>query len=153
MIKLLNHTKIDITKEIYRIFQVSYPYEAKLLSIPTTSFPPLMRTATDIQESTTLFYGYYEGEYLAAVMELDANEEYTLIRSLIVDPVFFRRGIASILVQYAIHYASNVSNVLVETGNANIPAKTLYLKHGFKEEKVWLTDIGIEKVGYELLKN
>ncbi len=152
MIKLIKHTNIDTAKEIYRIFQVSYPYESKLLGIPTISFPPLMRTSTDIQESTTLFYGYYEGESLAAVMELDANEKYTLIRSLIVDPVFFRRGIGSILVQYAIHYAPNVSKILVETGNANKPAKTLYLKNGFIEEKVWVTDIGIEKVGYILIK-
>ena len=86
MIKLLSHTKINIAKEIYRVFQVSYPYEAKLLGV--TSFPPLNRTKTDFQESTTLFYGYHEGESLAAVMELDVNENHTLIRSLIVDPAF-----------------------------------------------------------------
>ena len=149
MIKLINHTKIDIAKEIYRVFQVSYPYEAKLLGV--TSFPPLNRTITDFQESTTLFYGYHEGEELAAVMELDVNQDHTLIRSLIVDPDFFRKGIASKLVQYAIHY-NDVSKVLVETGNANIPAKILYLKHNFIEEKVWMTEIGIEKVGYVLIK-
>ena len=79
------------------------------------------------------------------------NENHTLIRSLIVDPAFFRRGIASKLVSYAIEY-NDVPKVLVETGNANAPAKTLYLKHKFIEEKVWMTEIGIEKVGYVLIK-
>ena len=149
MIKLLDHKQLPIAKEIYHIFQVSYPVEAKLLGV--TSFPPLERTVNDFQGDTTLFYGYYEGESLAAVMELDANEDYTLIRSLIVDPGFFRKGIASKLVQHAIHY-NDVSKILVETGNANAPAKTLYLKNDFIEEKVWMTDIGIEKVGYVLIK-
>jgi ribosomal protein S18 acetylase RimI-like enzyme len=149
MIKLINHTVIDTAKDIYRVFQVSYPYEAKLLGV--TYFPPLNRTTTDFQESTTLFYGFYEGVELAAVMELDVNENYTLIRSLIVDPDFFRKGIASKLVQYAIEN-DTTTKVLVETGNANIPAKTLYIKHNFIEEKVWMTDVGIEKVGYVLMK-
>jgi hypothetical protein len=54
-------------------------------------------------------------------------------------------------VQYAIEN-DTTTKVLVETGNANIPAKTLYIKHNFIEEKVWMTDVGIEKVGYVLMK-
>ena len=152
MIKPINHNQYTTAQEIHRIFQVSYPYEAKLLGVTNSKFPPLNRTATDIQSSETLFYGYYVGESLAAVMEIDANEEFTMIRSLIVNPKYFRRGIGNKLVQFAIQYAPNIPKVLVETGNANEPAKTLYLKNGFIKENIWMTEIGIEKAGYVLMK-
>ena len=85
MIKLLDHTRKYIAKEIYRVFQVSYPYEAKLLGV--TSFPPLNRTIIDFQKSTTLFYGYYELEELAAVMEFETTDCVSL-RGVVSNCVF-----------------------------------------------------------------
>ncbi len=147
MIEKLNHQQRSIAKLIYDVFQISYPVEAALIGVD--DFPPLQRTVKDIQGSHTSFYGFWVGENLAGVVEVLQNGSITEIWSLVVVPIFFRQGIASSLLQFAIQLFPSEIGV-VETGAANSPAIRLYRKFGFEEEKRWKMEIGIEKVKFIL---
>ena len=150
MIERLQHKELEIAKKIRAVFQVSYKIEAKLLN--ATYFPPLKRPLEDFIESTTAFYGFSKNGGLAGVIEIDRNNRYTLIRSLVVNPTFFRQGIAGKLITFVFDtFDSNL--FVVETGLANGPATKLYEKCGFTEVKQWDTEYGIRKIKFEFRKN
>jgi len=151
MIKKLDNSNETIANEIHTIFQNSYKIEAQLIGV--ANFPPLLRSAKDIENSKTLFYGFSENECLAAIIEIDIENTYLAIDSLTVDPSFFRKGIADKLISHVIKI-SDFSEARVETAVVNFPAINLYKKHGFVEFKRWTPSHGIEKlamsVHYEL---
>jgi ribosomal protein S18 acetylase RimI-like enzyme len=85
---------------------------------------------------------------LAAVVEIDTNNNYILIRSLVVHPDFFRQGIAGKLLTFVFEtFQSNL--FVVETGLENGPATELYEKFGFVEVHQWDTNHGIRKIKFE----
>ncbi|MFT4735768.1 MAG: ribosomal protein S18 acetylase RimI-like enzyme [Algoriphagus sp.] len=146
MIKKLLNRELEISKEIYSVFQVSYKIEAKLLN--ATNFPPLKRPLKDYMGSNTDFYGYLKNGGLVGVIEIDGSNRYIHIKSLVVNPLFFRQGIAKELIEYVFNeFDSNLFTV--ETGLANGPAIRLYKKFGFIEVKQWDTDHGIRKIKFE----
>jgi N-acetylglutamate synthase-like GNAT family acetyltransferase len=151
MIEKLQNSKLEIAEKIRAVFQVSYKVEAKLLA--AVNFPPLQRPLEKYRESSTEFYGYSKDGELAGVVEIDANNNYILIRSLVIHPTFFRQGIAGKLIEFVFKtFDSNL--FVVETGLANGPATALYKKFGFIEVHQWDTDHGIRKVKFEkLIKN
>jgi ribosomal protein S18 acetylase RimI-like enzyme len=147
MIKILDHEKLEIAKKIYQVFQVSYAVEAELLG--ADDFPPLQRTVSNFMESKTSFFGYWEKDSLASVIEVEPLPKSFHINSLVVDPLYFRRGIASKLVEHILDlFVGN--KITVETGLANEPAKQLYKRFGFKEAGQYDTDIGIRKIKFIL---
>ena len=150
MIKKLQNNKIEISNQIHSVFQVSYAVEAKLLN--ATNFPPLKRPIESYQKSDNSFFGYFEDEELAGVIEIASNSIHTDINSLVVNPKFFRRGIAKQLLEF-IFYKFDSRLFIVETGADNMPAIELYKKHGFKEVKQWDTAFGIRKVAFEKYNN
>lgn len=146
MITRLDHTDPGTATAIRAIWQVSYPVEAELLGV--TDFPPLQRTLAEFTASENTFYGYYEDNWLAAVIEIDDRGPATHLQSLVVDPAFFRRGIASRLIEFVLaNYTTK--RYTVETGAANEPAIQLYRKFGFAERYTYLTEHGIRKVRME----
>lgn len=134
---------------IYVIFQSSYAVEANLLQ--HNDFPPLKRTFDQIQQSQTSFYGFFLHKELCAVMELEKYKNHIHIRSLTVAPKFFRQGIGHQLLCF-VHDQFKVELLTVETGHANTPAVNFYLNFGFKKNRVWMTDVGIEKISFTLVK-
>ena len=85
---------------------------------------------------------------LAAVVEIDTNNNRILIRSLVVHPDFFRQGIAGKLLIFVFEtFKSNL--FVVETGLENGPATKLYEKFGFVEVHQWDTNHGIRKIKFE----
>jgi len=147
MIKPLDQEQIDISEKIYDIFQVSYAVEAALLKCE--DFPPLKRSIEAIQSSESTFYGYFMHQSIGAVMELEENPDHIHVRSLTVDPKYFRRGIGFKMLQYVLDNFS-AELISVETGHDNHPAVKFYLNFGFKKNKVWMTDVGIEKISFIL---
>ncbi|MEN2280877.1 GNAT family N-acetyltransferase [Algoriphagus sp. SE2] len=150
MIIKLDNSELETSKKIHSVFQVSYKVEAKILK--AIDFPPLKRTIDNFMTSETMFFGYLKNEELAGVVEINQTEDYTLIRSLVVDPKFFRQGIARQLIEFV--FSTFESNLfMVETGLENGPATKLYKKFGFKEVKQWDTDHGVRKIRFELRMN
>jgi ribosomal protein S18 acetylase RimI-like enzyme len=146
MIERLPNNELEISKRIRSVFQVSYKVEAKLLN--ATNFPPLDRPLEDYVKSNTEFFGYLKNEEIAGVIEIDHNNSATLIRSLVVDPFFFRQGIAKKLMEFVLDtFDSNL--FVVETGLENGPATALYEKFGFIEVEQWDTNHGVRKIKFE----
>ena len=128
MIKKLNNSDIEISRKIHSVFQNSYKIEAELLNV--ADFPPLKRTLNDYKNSETEFYGYWKNEEISAIIELERIEQTTEIHSLVVEPNFFRQGLAKKLMTYILQeFDSNV--FYVETGLKNKPAIQLYQKFTF----------------------
>ena len=146
MIERLENSDIEVSKRIRAVFQLSYKIEAKLLN--ATDFPPLKRPLKSYVNSNTEFFGYLKDGELAGVIEIEHNNSFTDINSLVVSPSFFRQGIAKELMRFVFNtFDSNL--FVVETGLENGPATELYKKFGFKEVKKWNTAHGIRKIKFE----
>ena len=145
MISKLNNSVADVAKCIHRLFQNSYKVEAELIG--TQAFPPLARTVKDIANAKTMFFGYSENNDLAAIIEIAIDARHLEIHSLTVDPAYFRKGIADKLIDYTLK-SFDFSEAIVETALVNIPAISLYKKHGFVAFKQWTPSHGIEKLAF-----
>jgi ribosomal protein S18 acetylase RimI-like enzyme len=143
MLTKLNHSNEEVANQIYTIFQSSYKVEAQLIGI--LDFPPLLRGTEDIKNSNTNFYGYFENNSLAGIIEIALDNKHLEIHSLTVEPGYFRNGIADKLVNYIIGNF-DYTEAIVETAVVNIPAVNLYKKHGFIEFRRWIAERGIEKL-------
>jgi len=143
MIKLLDHQDQSIALQIFQVFQLSYPVEAALLGHP--DFPPLKRSAKDIMNSPTLFYGFWIKDVLVAAMEIKSTKSCTHIQSLTVIPEYFRQGIGYKLLTFAVR-SHPAELITVETGLGNTPAIQFYENFGFIKQKTFMTDVGIEKI-------
>jgi ribosomal protein S18 acetylase RimI-like enzyme len=146
MIKKLLNNDLETAEKIRSVFQASYKVEAKLLN--ARNFPPLKRPLEDYLKSTTEFFGYLTHEEIAGVIEIDHDNSTTHIRSLVVDPLLFRQGIAKKLMDFVLdRFDSNL--FAVETGLDNEPATKLYEKFGFAAVNQWDTSDGIRKIKFE----
>ena len=132
MIQKLQNNNIEIAEKIRAVFQLSYKIEAELLN--AVDFPPLKRTIENFVISETAFFGYLKEKELAAVIEITTNNEFTHINSLVVDPHFFRQGIAKKMMEFVFETFDS-KLFIVETGLENGPATQLYKKFGFQEVK------------------
>lgn len=148
MIKKLDNSSEEVANKIFTIFQNAYEIEAQLIGV--LDFPPLLRSAKDIKNSTTLFYGFSENECLAAIIEITIEGKHLAIDSLTVDPSYFRQGIADKLISYVLDIM-DFSDAIVETAVVNIPAIHLYQKHGFVEFKRWTPSHGIQKLAMSIV--
>ncbi len=148
-IERLDHNDDDIVAQIHGVFQRSYRIEGALVGASDLIFPPLQRTRLDLKSAATHFFGHWEDGVLTAVVELDKSDLPTLfhICSLVVDPAYFRRGIASRLLRRTLA-GVDWQTVVVETAAANEPAIALYLKFGFIEEKRYLAEGDILKAAF-----
>ncbi|WP_452231039.1 GNAT family N-acetyltransferase [Lacinutrix sp. MEBiC02404] len=146
MIEKLENSDLEIAKKIRSVFQSSYKVEAKLLK--AVDFPPLKRTLENYIKSSTAFFGYIKEKQLAGVIEINHTNDFTSINSLVVDPNFFRQGVAKKLMEFTLSTFDS-SLFVVETGLENGPATALYKKYGFNEVNQWDTDHGIRKIKME----
>lgn len=148
MIQLISHRQPEQAARIYQVFQRAYPYEARLLGVKDDIFPPLKRSIEAIQLSDTHFYGYFESNFLAGVVELTIGEN-TRINSFVVDPNYFKQGIGSRMMQVVLEN-EDTNKFIVETGKQNVPAIALYKKFGFEIVREYDLPQGIVKVVMEL---
>ena len=100
MILNFDHKNEINAKKIWLIFQESYTVESKILK--AINFPPLQRTVSDFLDSTTRFYAFYDKKNICGMIEIDNYGNSTHIQSLVVYPIYFRKGIASKLVSFVL---------------------------------------------------
>ncbi|WP_286235385.1 GNAT family N-acetyltransferase [Thalassotalea sediminis] len=143
MITKLTMSNELVARQVYRVFQRSYKIEATLIGVD--KFPPLFRPLADFVDSQTEFYGVIDGDALTAVIEVSADGEYLMIDSLVVDPDYFKQGLAGKLLQFVMEYTS-FNKLIVETATLNKPAIRLYQKYGFCINRYYTPAHGIEKV-------
>ncbi len=146
MIIKIDHTDLVTAKEIQRVFRASYAIEAGLLG--ADDFPPLKRNLESFKTSNNVFYAFMIEGDIAGAMEIDASANSTHIQSLVVDPEYFRQGIASALMEF-VFKTYDTPVFTVETGLDNVPATELYLKFGFREVRQYDTDHGVRKIRFK----
>lgn len=108
----------------------------------------MKRPLENYVNSETEFFGYLIDKELAGVIEINHNNNFTHINSLVVAPNFFRQGIARKLMEF-VFKTFDSKLFVVETGLENGPATKLYKKFNFKEVKQWDTDHGVRKIKFE----
>ena len=109
---------------------MAYRLEAQFLEV--ASFPGLDGTVVEIASSQDSFLGAVVNGELVGVARIEANgKEQIEIASLVVQPNYHRRGIASALLESAFIRAGS-KPVVVATAASNTPALRLYAKHGFE---------------------
>lgn len=139
-LNLLLHHQRAIAQEIWAVWQSSYRVEAALVGVE--DFPPLQKRVEDIMSSPRRFVGIRLGERLAALTEYSIESELLEISSLVVEPAYFRQGLAGSLMEYLL--AQNAwTEAIVDTAQVNIPAISLYQKWGFEEINRWVPEHGI----------
>ena len=89
----------------------------------------------------------YEDQTLVAVIEMKHEKNHMHIQSLVVDPKYFRRGIASKLIAFVLSYYDK-HTFTVETGRDNPPARKLYESFDFVLQKTYTAAEDIVKVRY-----
>lgn len=141
MLKKLNLKDPQTVRKILKLQQRSYAVEAELLG--TAELPPLKDTEQSLQACGETFVGYVEKEHLAGFISYKIENWQLDIHRLAVDPDYFRRGIASSLLNYCLTLRG-IRRWVVSTGKANHPAIRCYQKHGFRITGETTTGGGIE---------
>lgn len=108
---------------------MAYKVEAALIKFD--GIPQLNDTVESIMTSKETFIGYkYEGE-LAGFISYEVKDNEIDFCRLVVRPNYFRKGIASKLLDYVVYENSGVKRFTVSTGSNNVPALTLYKRKDF----------------------
>ncbi len=121
----------EIANSVVELQNASYKVEAELLGFH--DLPPLKDTVTSLRQSEETFYGYYLDDVLVGVISFVVTERVLDIHRLAVHPMFFRQGIAARLLTYVETLEGDMDRITVCTGSANLPATTLYQKHGYQK--------------------
>ncbi|MDO3412806.1 GNAT family N-acetyltransferase [Saccharibacillus sp. CPCC 101409] len=140
-IDMTNDLKVE---ELLKLQTTAYRLEAKLIGFD--EIPPLADTADSLKRCGDTFYGYTaeSGELAGAVaVEEERPGELTLTR-MMVEPRFFRRGIARELIRYIFAHYPEFRRYIVSTGTRNEPAMRLYTGCGFVPFKTEQIAPGIE---------
>ena len=133
--QLVSHSDSVVASRIHAVQMRAYVQEAQLLG--ALHFPPLERTAKDIQNSEETFLGAFRGGELVGTLSYRPDEEGlgTNIASLVVDLPFQRLGIGSQLLDA--FFKLQTGDVTIQTGTRNLPALAMYARYGFAEYRRW----------------
>jgi ribosomal protein S18 acetylase RimI-like enzyme len=141
IIKKLNLKDLETVRNILELQIASYEIEANIIDF--YDIPTLKDTVNSLEECDEIFYGYYINNVLTGIISFKIIEDILDIHRVVVDPIFFRKGIAEKLVSF-VEEEHNVVKIVVSTGKDNLPAVSLYLKMGYAKKQ----DIQIDKDVY-----
>jgi len=141
-IRRLDLTDLEAAEEIWALQHAAYRQEAALIG--AAELPPLRETVVSLQCSEEAFYGFYsaDDELTGVVSVKDADGRMTICR-MMVDPAYFRQGIASALLQYLTDDAFPGRTWMVNAEVRNVPAIRLYEQSGFERTEVWHPSPGL----------
>lgn len=144
MIDRLDMEDDFLIEALFRLQTTAYRLEAKLIGFE--EIPPLADTLESLKRSSDIFYGYRteQGELVGAIaVEEEFPGELTLTR-MMVDPKFFRQGIATRLIEHIFARYPDFKAYIVSTGSMNEPAMRLYRGFGFIPFKKEYVAPGVE---------
>lgn len=152
MIKKLVNASLSEAEDMLDLQLKSYAVEAELLHVK--DFPPLRESVDDIIGSEETFYGVFLDGLLAGMYSYCLTAKAAQLCRLVVHPSYFRRGIASILMEHFLRETRGVHKIFVTTGKKNTPAVSLYEKFGFSITEEFIIEDGItilrlEKVNFK----
>ncbi len=146
-IKQLNQTQLEISQEILRVKLAASKVEAYLLN--QKDVPSLNTSLEDVLNANNRFFGIYQEERLAALVEVeDSLDDEAVLVSLVVDPQDFRKGYGSSLVRYvSTLYAERT--VAINVIRENLPVIRLLQKLGFITKRAWITPDSGQMIRFE----
>lgn len=139
----------ETAARIHRLQQASYAVERELLGVD--DFFPLRLTVDDIAREPDTFLGYWLENRLVGVVSYSVTGDLLDIGRMIVDPEFFRRGIAARLLEAVEERAAPNMRVTVSTGERNAPAVRLYETRGYARTKRTTLPDGLVLVRFQKL--
>ncbi|MBE7121484.1 GNAT family N-acetyltransferase [Bacillus cereus] len=131
MIQKLIANSYNTALSILNVQIPAYEIEAKYIN--STAIPRLYDTVTDIQNCDETFYGYYLENSIIGFISFKVDADVVDVHRLVVSPDYFNKGIATKLLLFIFDMFSSSKTYIVQTGKENMPALSLYKKHGFIE--------------------
>jgi ribosomal protein S18 acetylase RimI-like enzyme len=135
MIKLINLQYPDQLLQLLTVQRAAYLVEAQLIDF--YDIPTLHETQEQLQHSDEIFYGYFIDRQLAGAVSYKLADDVLDIYRLVVDPGYFRQGIAKKLLNFVENQVAkttpHIKKIIVSTGAKNFPAKNFYRQVGFVE--------------------
>lgn len=131
MIVRLDTSNIRERSDIVRLMKESYLAEARLINF--FDIPGLKDDEEDILHCGEIFFGYKIDNQLVGIISFKIIDTVLDIHRVAVDPLYFKRGIASEMIKEIESLRFNISKIIVSTGSENLPACKLYEKLGYKK--------------------
>lgn len=128
--------------------RTSYAVEAELIG--DHRLPPLHEDERGLTAWRGRWLMAWDGVELVGAAAWSEHDDHVDIAKVMVSPPAMRRGIGSSLVRAVL--AASEGPVVVATGRDNVPAVTLYAKHGFGRERdvevppgIWVSQFRLER--------
>lgn len=117
--------------ELWSLQHKAYRLEAEIIGFH--DIPPLLETRDMLSRVTEEFYGCFDEteELLGAVAVMEESPGKLTVTRMMVSPDHFRQGVAGRLLEFIFARYAEMEQFIVSTGKLNLPAVTLYTKHGF----------------------
>ncbi|MFE5549769.1 GNAT family N-acetyltransferase [Streptomyces sp. NPDC056534] len=133
LIRELDLSDATVASTVHAVGLRAYAVEAGLIGFD--SIPALSESLHDMMVRPLRWLGAVttEGTVAAFVAwRTDTGQHVTNIDRVCVDPAWFRRGLASCLLDHLLAKGTSRGEVRVSTGAGNLPAVTLYERLGFR---------------------
>ncbi|NOU80265.1 GNAT family N-acetyltransferase [Paenibacillus sp. LMG 31459] len=133
--------------ELWSLQHKAYRLEAEIIGF--RDIPPLLETRDMLSRVKEDFYGCLDDneELMGAVAVMEEAPGKLTVTRMMVSPDHFRQGVAGRMLEFIFARYAEMEQFIVSTGKLNVPAVTLYTKHGF-------IPAGVEEVapGVELIE-
>ncbi|AIQ60934.1 GNAT family N-acetyltransferase [Paenibacillus borealis] len=143
-LNLQDETTLD---ELWSLQHKAYRLEAEIIGF--RDIPPLLETRDMLSRVKEDFYGCFDDteELMGAVAVMEEAPGKLTVTRMMVNPDYFRQGVAGRMLEFIFARYAGMEQFIVSTGKLNVPAVTLYTKHGF-------VPVGVEEVatGVELIE-
>lgn len=134
LIRELDLSDTATATAVHAAGQLAYAVEADVIGFD--GIPALRESRQDMQARPLRWLGAITDDgrvaaFVAWQTQTDTEPQVTRIDRVCVDPAFFRRGLATRLLNHLLTEVIDSGEVHVSTGAANQPATTLYSGLGF----------------------